>query len=81
LFVGMLGLGMYNLVRARQAWMLRRDWEQTDLITHLGISYLSLTLFLMFLSAPNHKYLWIMLALTWVLRLKAEERPPTEARA
>jgi hypothetical protein len=35
----------------------------------------------MFLSAPNHKYLWIMLALTWVLRLKAEERPPTEARA
>jgi O-antigen ligase len=81
LFVGMLGLGMYNLVRARRAWMLRRDWEQADLITHLGISYLSLTLFLMFLSAPNHKYLWIMLALTWVLRLKAEERPPTEARA
>ncbi|EJM18559.1 lipid A core-O-antigen ligase-like enyme [Pseudomonas sp. GM18] len=78
LFVGMLGLGMYNLVRARQAWMLRRDWEQADLITHLGISYLSLTLFLMFLSAPNHKYLWIMLALTWVLRLKAQERPLTE---
>ncbi|WP_223488169.1 O-antigen ligase family protein [Pseudomonas sp. A-RE-19] len=81
LFVGMLGLGMYNLVRARHAWMLRRDWEQADLITHLGISYLSLTLFLMFLSAPNHKYLWIMLALTWVLRLKAEERPLTEAKA
>ncbi|RON19578.1 O-antigen ligase family protein [Pseudomonas frederiksbergensis] len=81
LFVGMLGLGMYNLIRARHAWLLRRDWEQADLITHLGISYLSLTLFLMFLSAPNHKYLWIMLALTFVLRLKAEEPPPTEARA
>jgi O-antigen ligase len=81
LFVGMLGLGMYNLVRARQAWMLRRNWEQADLITHLGMSYLSLMLFLMFLSAPNHKYLWIMLALTWVLRLKAQERPLTEPGA
>jgi len=34
----------------------------------------------MFLSAPNLKYLWIMLALTWVLRLKAEQAPLTEVR-
>jgi len=80
-FVGMLGLGLYNLTRARKAWMLRRDWHQADMMTHLGMSFLSLTLFLMFLSAPNHKYLWIMLALTSVLRTKAEEAPLTEARA
>ncbi|EUB83228.1 O-antigen ligase family protein [Pseudomonas sp. GM30] len=80
LFVGMLGLGLYNLIRARAAWMLRRDWQQADLMTHLGVSFLSLTLFLMFLSAPNQKYLWIMLALTSVLRLKAEQAPLTEAR-
>ncbi|MBK5511460.1 O-antigen ligase family protein [Pseudomonas sp. TH15] len=80
LFVGMLALGLYNLIRARRAWMLRRNWEQTDLMTHLGMSFLSLTLFLMFLSAPSQKYVWIMLALTSVLRLKAEEAPLVEAK-
>ncbi|PTT05844.1 O-antigen ligase [Pseudomonas sp. HMWF006] len=80
LFVGMLGLGLYNLIRARAAWLLRRDGQQADLMTHLGVSFLSLTLFLMFLSAPNQKYVWIMLALTSVLRLKAEQAPLTEAR-
>ncbi|MBZ9781721.1 O-antigen ligase family protein [Pseudomonas sp. REP124] len=78
LFVGMLALGLYNLMRARRTWMQRHDWRQADLMTHLGMSFLSLTLFLMFLSAPNQKYLWIMLAMTWVLRLKAEENPVTE---
>ena len=80
LFVGMLGLGLYNLIRARRVWMQRRDWEQADMMTHLGVSFLSLTLFLMFLSAPNQKYVWIMLALTSVLRLKAEQAPLEEAR-
>ncbi|VVP91484.1 hypothetical protein PS918_03279 [Pseudomonas fluorescens] len=81
MFVGMLGLGLYNLMRARRAWMQRRNREQADLMTHLGMSLLSLTLFLMFLSAPNQKYVWIMLALTSVLRLKAEESPTLEAKA
>ncbi|MFJ7283489.1 O-antigen ligase family protein [Pseudomonas sp. NPDC099000] len=81
LFVGMLGLGLYNLVRARRVWMQRRNREQADLLTHLSMSFLSLTLFLMFLSAPNQKYVWIMLALTSVLRLKAEESPLAEAKA
>jgi len=81
LFVAMLGLGLYNLIRARRGWMLRRNWEQADLLTHLSISFLSLTLFLMFLSAPNQKYVWIMLALSSVLRTQAEEAPLLEVRA
>jgi O-antigen ligase len=81
LFVGMLGLGLYNLVRARRLWMQRKNRVQADLMTHMSMSFLSLTLFLMFLSAPNQKYVWIMLALTSVLRLKAEESPLTEAKA
>ena len=81
MFVGMLGLGFYNLMRARRAWMLRGNWQEADVLTHLSMSFLALMLFLMFLSAPNHKYLWIMLALTSVLRTKAEEAPLTEARA
>lgn len=81
MFVGMLALGLYNLIRARRACLLRRNGHQADLMTHLGMSFLSLMLFLMFLSAPNHKYLWIMLALTSVLRTRAEEAPQTEVRA
>lgn len=81
LFVGMLLQGFYNLIRARRAWLQRQQWQQAGLITHLGMSFVSLTLFLMFLSAPNLKYLWIMLALTCVLRLKAEQAPLTEATA
>ena len=81
LFVGMLALGLYNLIRARRVWMQRDNREQADLMTHLAMSFLALNLFLMFLSAPNQKYVWIMLALTSVLRLKAEESPPREAKA
>ncbi|QAY85574.1 O-antigen ligase family protein [Pseudomonas arsenicoxydans] len=81
LFVGMLALGLYNLIRARRLWMQRNNREESDMMTHLAMSFLSLTLFLMFLSAPNQKYVWIMLALTSVLRLKAEERPFPEAKA
>jgi len=81
LFVGMMVTGMYNLTRARRAWLQRRNGQQADLLTHLCMSYLSLALFLMFLSAPNQKYVWIMLALTCVLRTKAEESPITEAKA
>ncbi|VVO95654.1 O-antigen ligase family protein [Pseudomonas fluorescens] len=80
LFVGMLALGLHNLIRARRVWMQRDNREQADLMTHLAMSFLALNLFLMFLSAPNQKYVWIMLALTSVLRLKAEESPPREAK-
>ncbi|VVO06585.1 O-antigen ligase family protein [Pseudomonas fluorescens] len=80
LFVSMLALALRNILRARSAWLQRRNWDQADLVTHLGVSLLSLSLFLMFLSAPNLKYLWIMLALSCVLRFKAEESPLPEPR-
>jgi O-antigen ligase len=81
LFVGLLGMGLFNMQRARSAWLKRHEWEQADMVTHLGVGLLSLTLFLMFLSAPNQKYVWVMLALTCVLRSKAEERPLKEQKA
>lgn len=81
MFVGMLGLGLYNLQHARKLWLQRRNWAQADLLTHVGMSFLSLTLFLIFLSAPNHKLLWIMLALTSVLRNEAEQPTAQEVRS
>ncbi|MND81489.1 O-Antigen ligase [compost metagenome] len=84
-FVALIAASLYNMLKARAAWLLRRDHERADLATHLGMSLLSLSLFLMFLSAPNQKYVWIMLALSSVLRLQAERspllQPPREAGA
>lgn len=85
LFVGMIAASLYNMLKARAAWLSRGEWAQADIVTHLGMGLMSLSLFLMFLSAPNQKYVWIMLALSSVLRLKAERSPqpqsPREVRA
>ncbi|MFZ0156236.1 O-Antigen ligase [compost metagenome] len=80
LFTGLIVLALYNLWYARRLWLQQGDHDQADLLTHLCMSMLAISLFLMFLSAPNQKYLWIMLALSSVLRLKAEQaRLPQEA--
>ncbi|MNR43387.1 hypothetical protein D3C85_1620010 [compost metagenome] len=63
------------MLKARTAWLQRHDDDRADMATHLGMSLLSLSLFLMFLSIPNLKYLWIMFALSSVLRLQAERSP------
>lgn len=73
LFVGMIALALRNFWRARAAWQAAGDQDQADMMTHLTMSMLALALFLMFLSAPSHKYLWLMLALSSVAWRKAAE--------
>ncbi|MFS0827423.1 O-antigen ligase family protein [Pseudomonas phoenicis] len=72
LFCAMLVLAWRNLWRARRLWLEAGQRHHADLLTHLSMSMLAIGLFLLFLSAPNHKYLWIMLALSSVLRSEAE---------
>lgn len=74
LFAALILFGLRNFERARQASQACGDAERADLATHLALSFLAMALFLMFLSAPNHKYLWIMLGLSGYLRLEAEAR-------
>lgn len=74
LFTALIMFGLRNFERARQASQACGDAERADLATHLALSFLAMALFLMFLSAPNHKYLWIMLGLSGYLRLDAEAR-------
>ncbi|KJK16710.1 O-antigen ligase [Pseudomonas sp. 2(2015)] len=81
LFVSMVLLALYNVWYARRQWLRQGEQGQADLLTHLCMSMLAISLFLMFLSAPNHKYLWIMLALSSVLRLKAEQAQPAQVKA
>jgi O-antigen ligase len=75
LFISMLLLGLRNFERARHAWQEKGEREKADLAAHLGLCLLALSLFLMFLSLPNHKYLWLLLALSSVLRGQAEGAP------
>ena len=74
-FVALMLMGLRNFERARQGFLARGQREQADIATHLGLSLLAMAVFLLFLSAPNHKYLWIFLALSSVLRLQAEDAP------
>ncbi|MDR0735659.1 MAG: O-antigen ligase family protein [Zoogloeaceae bacterium] len=74
-FVSLIVLALRNFERARNLWVQKGDREKSDLAAHLGLSMLALSLFLMFLSVPNHKYLWMLLALSSVLRAQAEETP------
>ncbi|QBF26930.1 O-antigen ligase domain-containing protein [Pseudomonas tructae] len=81
LFVSLVLLALYNVWYARRLWLQQGNQQQADLLTHLCMSMLAISLFLMFLSAPNHKYLWIMLALSSVLRLKAEQARLAQVKA
>ncbi|WP_185267681.1 O-antigen ligase family protein [Halopseudomonas xiamenensis] len=77
-FIALIWLGLLNFIRARRSWLARDDRSMADMSTHLGLSLLAISLFLIFLSAPNHKYLWILLALSCVMRQQAENRRAVE---
>lgn len=73
LFVGMVLLAIRNFWHTRRLWLARGDRENADLMTHLTMSMMAMGIFLMFLTAYNHKYLWLMLALSSVLVRQAAE--------
>ncbi|MFP5428526.1 MAG: polymerase, partial [Gammaproteobacteria bacterium] len=73
LFVGMIALALRNFWRARAAWAAIGEHDKADMMTHLTISMLAIALFLMFLSSPSLKYLWLMLALSSVVWREAAQ--------
>ncbi|MGE8168022.1 O-antigen ligase family protein [Pseudomonas putida] len=73
LFVGMIVLAVRNFWHARTTLRASGDRDNADLMTHLTMSMLAIGLFLMFLSVPAHKYLWLMLALSSVVVRQAQE--------
>lgn len=72
-FIAIVLLGLYNFYLARNMFLARQDSSNADLAAHLGLGLLSLAVFLLFLSTPNHKYLWMFLALSVVVRQQAQE--------
>lgn len=70
-FGSLVLLGLRNFYRARRTFKARGDIDEYELSTHLGLAYLGLIVFLMFLSSPDHKYLWFLLAISDLLMRKA----------
>lgn len=74
LFVGMIVLALYNFHRAGRLWSAQGQQRRGDLAVHLGLSLLVVSLFMAFLSIPNHKYFWALMALSSVVRDQAERQ-------
>lgn len=73
----MMLLALRNFTRASASRRAAADHYHADLAAHLTMSLVAIGLFLMFLSVPSHKYLWMMLALSSVLVRQAAEAPTT----
>lgn len=56
--------GLRNFHRARLQALHHGQREHANEIAHMGATYLALVIFLLFLSATQHKYFWILLALS-----------------
>lgn len=70
-FIAIILAGLYNFHDARRRFLAGDDRDNADLAAHLGLGFLAIALFLMFLSIPNHKYLWMFLALSVVIQQQA----------
>lgn len=63
-FLLLAGTGIRNFYRARQKALRTNQRYRADEMAHLGATFGGILLFLLFLSAPDHKYLWILLAIS-----------------
>lgn len=67
LFVAVILCALRNFWRAGKIASDQRDIEQLRWVVHFGVSYLGLCAFLLFLSVPNHKYLWMSFGLSVII--------------
>lgn len=77
-FVALVLCGLRNFWRAGRIARERGEERLMRWAAHFGASYLSLCVFLVFLSAPNHKYLWLSLGLSVILLERARRVPVRE---
>ncbi|WP_250654729.1 O-antigen ligase family protein [Alkalimarinus coralli] len=72
LFVGIVVWGMFNFRYAQNRFKQLGDNGNYQLVSHFLLAFVALSLFLLFLSSPNHKYLWFFLAISQALRNDAD---------
>jgi O-antigen ligase len=74
MFITIVGIGLRNFYVARQRFALNNQLQAYEITSHFALSFLALCMFLLFLSATNHKYLWLLLAVSHVLRSVSEDK-------
>jgi O-antigen ligase len=77
LFIALILLGLKNYLTARAIWLHSGNTYLARQAAFFGLSFLAISIFLMFLSLPNSKLLWIMLAISSGMRLQAERQSDT----
>ena len=79
-FIAIIAVTLRNFLLARKYFALRGEENMVSLTGAYGISFLSLILYFMFLSALNYKYFWLSLAISQIaLRLsrnKSQDESP-----
>lgn len=73
LFIALVLLGLKNFQHARAHWLQAGDNHRAQLAAFMGLTFLALSVFLLFLSIPNSKLLWILLAISSGMRLETTE--------
>ena len=73
LFIALVLLGLKNFQYARAHWLRVGDGQKAQLAAFIGLTFLALCMFLLFLSSPNNKLLWILLAISGCMRLETTE--------
>lgn len=78
LFILLIIAGLKNFKVARQNFINNDEKINADIAVHLGLCFITMAIFMLFLSTPNHKYFWMFLALSSVIRTKSESKPLLE---
>ncbi|RDH45922.1 O-antigen ligase family protein [Zooshikella ganghwensis] len=74
LFCWLAWRGLLGYWQVRTIALQKQRFSLASSVTHLGLAFLALCIFLLFLSAPNHKYFWCMLAIAEVVRRYCEKQ-------
>ncbi|MGI0118194.1 O-antigen ligase family protein [Zooshikella sp. RANM57] len=74
LFCWLAWRGLVSYWQVRMMALQKQRLSLASSVTHLGLAFLALCIFLLFLSAPNHKYFWCMLAIAEVARRYCEKQ-------
>lgn len=72
-FILIIIIGLNNFKVARKNFIHKKQSLNADIAMHLGLCLISIAIFMLFLSSPNHKYLWMFLAISSVIRNNSEQ--------
>ncbi|MDH2432983.1 O-antigen ligase family protein [Pokkaliibacter sp. MBI-7] len=79
-FVSLFLLAFRNYYSARKHFLKNGQQQEANLMTHYGLALMTTSIFMLFLNAPEHKYIWFFIALSsFAAHLTQQHKLPTDA--